>query len=67
MTTGVMAPPRGPVRLTVAVCLVPAVFYAVSGAISRGAGLLRLILDVAALVAVGTWVALREGERISQA
>ena len=37
------------------VCLVPAVFYAVSGAISRGAGLLRLILDVAALVAVGTW------------
>ncbi len=48
-----------------AVCLVPAVFYAVSGAISRGAGLLRLILDVAALVAVGAWVALREGERIS--
>jgi hypothetical protein len=56
MTTGVMAPPHGPVRLRY-----------VSGAISRGAGLLRLILDVAALVAVGTWVALREGERISQA
>lgn len=47
------------------VCLVPAVFYAVSGAVSRGAGALRLILDVASLVAVGAWVALREGERIN--
>lgn len=47
-----------------AACLVPAVFYAVAGVVSRGAGLLRLILDVAALVAVGAWVALREGDRI---
>lgn len=41
----------------------PAVLYVVAGVISRGAGLFRLILDVVALVVVGTWVALRENDR----
>lgn len=45
-------------------CLVPAVLYVVAGVISRGAGLFRLILDVVALGGVGTWVALRENDRV---
>jgi hypothetical protein len=49
-----------------AVGLVPAVVYVLAEASSRGAGLLRFVLDLVALVGVGVWLTLREVERFNR-
>jgi hypothetical protein len=47
-----------------AVGLVPAITMALAQAASQGSGLVRFTLHLAAVLAVGVWVVLQEGERL---